>query len=159
MIMAILDVIEIFSPVLEEGQTEREIFASIGSRIVKLEVETAFESIGETAGISVGAGLVSIGVVGTAGIGTVPAYIMGAATGGATYLGYKFVGVGVGHYAEKYSYGEFLELYDKYVKNTEENNKHAESAVFLDSSTNEKTTFEQNPQTNRLLNLFYNLSL
>jgi len=144
----VTDVVKVFSPILKEGQTEREIFAQIGSKVVRLGVESAFEYASEKAGITVG----------TAGIGTIPAYIMGAATGGATYLGYKFVGVGVGHYAEKYSYEEFIDLYDKYIDNPSNNNidlgnnqnitsDKIESVVFLDTSTNEKTTFEINQET------------
>ena len=77
---------------------------------------------------------------------------MGVATGGATYLGYKFVGVGVGHYIEKYSYEELLNLYDKYLDNPLNTNidlgnnqnitpDEIESVVFLDTSTNEETVY------------------
>jgi hypothetical protein len=53
----VTDVVKVFSPILKEGQTEREIFAQIGSKIVRLGVESAFEYAGEKAGITVGTGL------------------------------------------------------------------------------------------------------
>ena len=166
----VTDVVKVFSPILKEGQTEREIFAQIGSKIVRLGVESAFEYAGEKAGITVGTGLVAAGIVGTAGIGTIPAYIMGTATGGATYLGYKFVGVGVGHYAEKYSYEKFIDLYDKYIDNPSNNNidlgnnqnitpDEVKSVVFLDTSTNEKTVYSVDTNNNNNLTPEYKTNI
>ncbi len=109
----IQNTIKIFSPILEDDKGEREIFAEIGSKVVRLGTETAFEAGGARLGTSVGTAVVELGAA------TPPAWIMGAVTGGAFYLGGKYIGVAVGHYTEQASYNEFLEFYDKYFQKYE----------------------------------------
>ena len=122
--------------------------------------------------MTIGGAIVAVGTVGTAGFGTIPAYIMGVATGGATYLGYKYTGIAVGHYIEKGSYEFFLDAYDKYIKeNSErinniepENNQNIsqdkiESVVFVDTATDEKTVYSVDTNNNNNLTPEYKTNI
>jgi hypothetical protein len=134
--------VKIFSPILEDTQEEREIFAEVGSKIVRLGTETAFESGGARLGTALGTAVVELG------LGTPPAWIMGAVTGGAFYLGGKYIGVAVGHYTEQASYDEFLKVYDKYFQKYEIKNENPLEVI--NTETNTRTLFEQNKETNQL---------
>jgi len=98
----IQNTVKVFSPVLENANGEREIFASIGSKVVSLGVESTFESIGTRLGTAAATAIVGLG------FDTPPAWIMGTATGGAFYLGGKYIGIAVGHYAKQSSYDGLL---------------------------------------------------
>ncbi|MEV9529528.1 hypothetical protein AB0W27_01990 [Aliarcobacter butzleri] len=158
---------KIFSPIPKEGQTEREIFAQIGSKIVRLGTETTFDSIGAKAGMTIGGAIVTAGTVTTVGLGSAPAYIMGVATGLSVHLGFKYTGVAVGHYVEKGSYEFFLDAYDKYIKekNIELGNNQnitpdeVKSVVFFDTSKNEKTVYSVDTNNNNNLTQEYKTNI
>lgn len=138
----IQNTIKLFSPILNDTLGEGEIFATIGSKVVRLGTETTFETGGLRLGTAVGTTIVELGA------GTPPAWIMGTATGGSFYLGGKYISIAVGHYAEKYSYNEFLEFYDKYLQN--DDNKHKNLLEVVDTENNKTTIFEPNKETTQL---------
>ncbi|RXI35683.1 hypothetical protein CRU99_13795, partial [Malaciobacter mytili] len=140
----IQNTIKLFSPVLNDTLGEREIFAQIGSKVVRLGVETTFEGGGARLGQVIGSAIV------TAGVSTPPSWIMGTLTGGAFYLGGKYVGVAFGHYAEKYSYDEFLKFYDKYLEQTDSKDKVDTPIEVLNKENNKTTIFEPNIETKQL---------
>jgi len=59
----VTDMVKVFSPTLKEGQTEREIFAQIGSKVIRLGVESSFEYAGEKAGITIGGAITGAGIL------------------------------------------------------------------------------------------------
>ncbi len=133
----IQNTIKLFSPVLNDTLGEREIFAQIGSEVVRLGVETTFEGGGARLGQAIGSAIV------TAGVSTPPSWIMGTLTGGAFYLGGKYIGVAFGHYAEKYSY-------DKYLEQTNSKDKVDTPIEVLNTENNKTTFFEPNIETKQL---------
>lgn len=135
----IQNTIKLFSPVLNDTLGEREIFAQIGSKVVRLGVETTFEGSGARLGQVIGSAIV------TAGVSTPPSWIMGTLTGGAFYLGGKYI---FGHYAEKAAYSKFLEYYDKYLNRG--NDVEQLEVEVIDTQNNEKTIFEPNIETKQL---------
>ena len=136
------NVVKVFSPALKDSNGEREIFATINSKIVRLGVESAFEAGGTRLGQLLGSAIVGLGA------GTPPAWIMGTATGGAFYLGGKYIGVAVGHYTEKAAYDEFLEFYDAYIKNDDVVTQNPPD--YIDTKTNEKIIITPNSEINQL---------
>ncbi|RXI36291.1 hypothetical protein CRU99_13450, partial [Malaciobacter mytili] len=138
----IQNTIKLFSPALNDNLEEREIFAQIGSKVVRLGVETTFEGGGARLGQVIGSAIV------TAGVSTPPSWIMGTLTGGAFYLGGKYIGVAFGHYAEKVAYSEFLDFYHKYLNRG--NDVEQVEVEVIDTQNNKKTIFEPNKETNQL---------
>lgn len=131
--------VKIFSPVLQEGQSEREIFIEVGGKVVETITQSAFEAGGARAGQIIGTAVFATGSISTSGLASAPAFIMGATTGGAVYLAGKYIGIPIGEAVGEYSKEYWGEVYDRYIKEkgTLSNNK----IDVINTQTNEIITY------------------
>ncbi|WP_044417948.1 Ig-like domain-containing protein [Halarcobacter anaerophilus] len=140
--------VKIFSPVLEDGQSDREIFIEIGGKVVETITQSAFEAGGAKAGQIIGTAVFATGSIATSGLASAPAFVMGTVTGGAFYLGGKYIGIPIGEAVGEYSKEFWGKAYDNYLGQ----NKKVSIQDFetIDTETNKKTVFETNSETNQL---------
>lgn len=131
--------VKIFSPVLQEGQSQREIFIEVGGKVVETITQSAFEAGGARAGQIIGTAVFATGSIATSGLASAPAFIMGATTGGAFYLAGKYIGIPIGEAVGEYSKEYWGEVYDNYLKQSDDLIKR--NLDIINTESNQKTTY------------------
>lgn len=131
--------VKIFSPVLQEGQSQREIFIEVGGKVVETITQSAFEAGGARAGQIISTAVFATGSIATTGLASAPAFIMGATTGGAVYLAGKYIGIPMGEAVGEYSKEYWGKVYDNYLKQSD--NLIRKNLDIINTEINEKTTY------------------
>jgi LysM repeat protein len=128
------------------GQSQRELFASMGSKVYKLGIEESFNVGSESFGKMVAGAICYNSVEMTGGIASPSACFLGLVAGtGLSEIG-KYVGKLNGAIGENAIYPKLLEVYDNYLKENNKTEEKFEATKQNENGEQESQTYTPNDQ-------------